>query len=83
MKHFAVFINGVRGGTITFNDTKFGEELKQKLLTLSPTVNISEIDETDRHYREANPTPRIATCGSIGGQMVQRMIEAYEGRRRK
>lgn len=30
---------------------------------------------------EANPTPRIATCGSIGGQMVQAMINASIGRR--
>ena len=82
MEHYAVFVNGVRGGTITFTDTEFGEELKQKLLTLSPTVNIRKIDETDRLYREANPTPRVATYGNIGGQMVQRMIEAYEGRRR-
>ena len=28
------------------------------------------------------PTPRIATAGSIGGQMVRAMIDAYEGRRR-
>jgi hypothetical protein len=31
----------------------------------------------------SQPQPRVATCGNIGGQMVQRMIEAYEGRRRK
>ena len=82
MKHYAVFFNGVRGGTITFNDTENGEELKRKLLTLSPTVGLREIDETDRHYREAHPTPRVATCGNIGGQMVRKMIEAYEGKRR-
>ena len=82
MKHYAVFFNGVRGGTITFNNTDNGEELKRKLLTLSPTVTLREIDETDRCYREANPTPRVATCGSIGGEMVRRMIDAYEGKRR-
>ena len=26
------------------------------------------------------PTPRVPSYGSIGGQMVRRMIEAYEGR---
>lgn len=31
---------------------------------------------------EPKPTPRVATCGNIGGQMVRRMIEAYEGKRR-
>lgn len=28
------------------------------------------------------PNPRIATCGNIGGQMVQAMINASIGRRR-
>ena len=82
MKHYAVFINGVRGGTITFNNTDNGEELKRKLLTLSPTVNLREIDETDRCYREAHPSPRINNSVGIGGQMVRKMIEAYEGKRR-
>lgn len=27
------------------------------------------------------PQPRVATCGNIGGQMVRKMIEAYEGKR--
>jgi hypothetical protein len=26
------------------------------------------------------PTPRVPSNGSVGGQMVRRMIEAYEGR---
>ena len=29
------------------------------------------------------PTPRMPSCGNIGGQMVQRMINAYEGRMTK
>ena len=29
------------------------------------------------------PTPRVPSCGSIGGQMVQKMIEAYEGRMKR
>jgi hypothetical protein len=40
-----------------------------------------EIDRVLDQPRQ--PQPRIATCGNIGGQMVQRMIEAYEGRLRK
>jgi hypothetical protein len=28
------------------------------------------------------PQPRVATCGNIGGEMVRKMIEAYEGKRR-
>ena len=31
---------------------------------------------------EPKPTPRVATCGSIGGLMVRKMIEAYEGKRK-
>ena len=39
-----------------------------------------EINRVLDHPRE--PQPRVATCGSIGGQMVRKMIEAYEGKRR-
>lgn len=39
-----------------------------------------EIDQVLGQPRE--PQPRVATCGNIGGQMVRRMIEAYEGKRR-
>ena len=87
MKHYAVFVNGVRGGTITFNETKYGEELKMKMLNSTGTINIIQIHEDDRYYQELKretasaPTPRIATCGSIGGQMVRAMIEAYAGKR--
>lgn len=38
-----------------------------------------EIDRVLDHSRE--PQPRINGSGSIGGQMVRRMIEAYEGKR--
>ena len=88
MKHYAVFINGVRGGTITFNDSEYGEELKRKMLNSTGAISISQIHEDDRYYQDmkrqmaSTPTPRVATCGNIGGQMVRRMIEAYEGKRR-
>ena len=39
-----------------------------------------EIDRVLDQPRQ--PQPRVATCGNIGGQMVQRMIEAYEGKMR-
>lgn len=39
-----------------------------------------EIDRVLDQPRQ--PQPRVATCGNIGGLMVQRMIEAYEGKRR-
>lgn len=39
-----------------------------------------EIERVLEHPKQ--PTPRVATCGSIGGQMVRKMIEAYEGKRR-
>lgn len=39
-----------------------------------------EIERVLDHPRE--PQPRVATCGSIGAQMVRKMIEAYEGKRR-
>jgi hypothetical protein len=88
MKHYAVFINGVRGGTITFNETEYGEELKMKMLGSAGAISIRQINEDDQYYQEMKrqtasaPTPRVATCGSIGGQMVRKMIEEYEGRRR-
>lgn len=88
MKHYAVFINGVRGGTITFNETKYGEELKRKMLNSTGAISIRQIYEDDRYYQEMKrqtapaPTSRVTTCGSIGGQMVRKMIEAYEGKRK-
>lgn len=39
-----------------------------------------EIEQILDHPRQ--PQPRVATCGSIGSQMVREMIEAYEGRRK-
>lgn len=47
---------------------------REDLVTLK-----KEIDKVLNETRTS--TPRIATCGSIGGQMVRRMIEAYEGKR--
>ena len=87
MKHYAVFINGVRGGTITFNETKYGEELKMKMLGSTGAISIRQIYEDDQYYREMQrqtaPAPTSHNIpGSIGGQMVRKMIEAYEGRRR-
>lgn len=38
--------------------------------------------EIDRVLNESRPPVRIPSQGSIDGQMVRRMIEAYEGKRR-
>lgn len=37
--------------------------------------------EIDRVLNESEPPVRIPSRGSVGGQMVRRMIEAYEGKR--
>ena len=37
--------------------------------------------EIDRVLNESRPPVRVPSQGSIGGQMVRRMIEAYEGKR--
>lgn len=33
--------------------------------------------------RPRQPQPRVADCGSIGGEMVRRMIAAYEGKMKR
>lgn len=88
MKHYAVFVNGVRGGTITFNETKYGEELKTKMLNSTGAISIKQIYDDDQYLREmkrqtaSTPTVHTTSRGSIGGQMVRKMIEAYEGKRK-
>lgn len=84
MRYYAIFVNGVRGGTVVLNNSESGEELKQLLINLSPTLSIRHTDETDNFVREIKNLPKKSnivqnTCG-IGGQMVKAMIEAYEGR---
>lgn len=68
---YAVFIDGIRGGTIKFNNTNSGEFLKKQMQTKLPNVSIQPLTTTA-------PKPRVASNGSIGGMMVRRMIEAYE-----
>lgn len=75
MKQYAVFINGVRGGTITFNNTSFGEELRTKMIDAG--LSIRELTNN----KPTTENPRIGTHGSVGGLMVRKMIEAYEGKR--
>lgn len=76
MKQYAVFIDGVRGGTITFNNTSFGKELRAKMIDAG--LSIQEL-ANDKRIAE---NPRIGTHGSVGGLMVRKMIEAYEGKTR-
>ena len=85
MKHYAVFINGVRGGTIAFQNTDYGNELKNKLLKLSPTVVLKPIENEEDVYcremmKEGAYRRYIATAGGIGAQMVRQMISQYEMR---
>ena len=68
---YAVFIDGIRGGTITFNNTNSGELLKKQMQTKLPNVFIRLLTETA-------PKPRVAPYDSVGGMMVRRMKEAYE-----
>lgn len=37
--------------------------------------------EIDRVLNESRPSVHVSAHGSIGGQMVRKMIEAYEGKR--
>jgi hypothetical protein len=68
---YAIFIDGVRGGTMEFNDSKSGEFLKKQMQTKLPNVSIKPLTQTA-------PKPRVAPNDSIGGMVVRRMIEAYE-----
>lgn len=68
---YAIFIDGIRGGTMEFNDSKSGEFLKKQMQTKLPNVSVKPLTTTV-------PKPRVASNGSIGGMMVRRMIEAYE-----
>ena len=68
---YAVFIDGIRGGTIKFNNTNSGEFLKKQMQTKLPNVSIQPLTKTA-------PKPRVAPYGSMGGMMVRKMIEAYE-----
>lgn len=67
MKQYAIFIHGVRGATIEFNDTKFGEEVKA--LLEKNGCSIKPIEKTEK---ETN------ISGGIGAAMVRQMIANYE-----
>lgn len=75
MKQYAVFIDGVRGGTITFNDTSIGEELRAKMIDTG--LSIREL----ANDKPISGNPRVSAHGSVGGLMVRKMIEAYEGKK--
>lgn len=69
---YAIFIDGIRGGTMEFNDSKSGEYLKKQMQTKLPNVSIKPLTTAPK------PKPRVAPYGSIGGQIVRQMIEQYE-----
>ena len=83
MKHYAVFVDGVRGGTIAFQNTEYGNQLKEKLLTLAPTVSIRPIEDGEdvycREMKAEGGYRRNASAGGIGAAMVRQMIGKYEG----
>ena len=68
---YAIFIDGIRGGTMEFNNSKSGEFLKKQMQTKLPNVSIKPLTTTA-------PKPRVAPYGSVGGQIVRQMIERYE-----
>lgn len=70
---YAIFIDGIRGGTMEFNDSKSGELLKKQMQIKLPNVSIKPLTTT-----APKPKPRVAPNGSVGGMMVRKMIEAYE-----
>lgn len=67
MKQYAVFIHGVRGGTIEFNDTEYGKEVKEILEKNG--CSVTPIEETRRISQESQ---------GIGAAMVRQMIANYE-----
>lgn len=76
MKHYAIFIDGVRGGTITFANTQHGEELKDELMKLAPRISLALVDE--KHDALIKEHCGSRPCGSVGGEMVRRMISQFE-----
>lgn len=71
MKHYAIFIDGVRGGTISFPNTQFGEELKDELMKLAPRISLAPVNEKHDVFIKEH-------CGSIGGEIIRGMISQFE-----
>lgn len=70
MKQYAVFIHGIRGATIEFNDTEFGEEVR--ILLEKNGCSIKPIKKTEE---------KVEASGGIGAAMVRQMIANYERQR--
>lgn len=80
MKHYAIFIDGVRGGTITFPNTQYGEELKDELMKLAPRISLALVDEKhDVFIKEhSGSVANSRSYGSIGGEIIRGMISQFE-----
>ena len=70
MKQYAIFIHGVRGGTIEFNYTEYGEEVREILEKNG--CSVTPIEETRRISNASE---------GIGANMVRQMIANYERQR--
>ena len=70
MNKYAIFIHGVRGGTIEFNDTEYGKEVREILEKNGCSVTL--IEETRRISNASR---------GIGADMVRQMIANYERQR--
>ena len=72
MSKHAIFIHGVRAGTIEFNNTEYGRELKELLkeneCSIQPLAEPLKIS----HY----------TVGGISAEMVRQIIGNYEENQR-
>lgn len=68
MNKYAIFIHGVRGGTIEFNDTEYGRELK--CLLEEQGCSVKPLEETRRISNGSRNT--------VGGEVIRRMIANYE-----
>ena len=84
MKHYAVFFEGVRAGTIAFQDTEVGENLAIQMRALSPRVTLRLIENGDDVYcremmAEGAHKRYTPVASGIGAQMVRQMIGKYEG----
>ena len=84
MKHYAIFFEGVRAGTIAFQDIEVGENLAIQMRALSPRVTLRLIENGDDVYcremmAEGAHKRYTPVASGIGAQMVRQMIGKYEG----
>ena len=52
----------------------------ERICNKCPFANLCDGIFTGELQRSSNPTPKVPSHGYVSGQMVRKMIEAYEGR---